>query len=485
VPVISFYPNFKFDKDSSIIFLTQDQIKKSKTLVMLDSLNHHIQEVIASGQFSAKEGQLFPIIFQKKVVLLVGLGEKKDLSSTALRIQVRKAFLSPYLNAPQSMVVLPFDEEEANIKALIEGIYIGTYGWRKYQNKMKNEKPAFEKDIVVVAKKKEVYADILTICEGVMLTRNLVNENADEATSEHVEKTIRQLSKNNKKVKIEVLNKKEMESEGLGLHLAVNKASAKEPKLIIVQYQGGSAKDPYTAIVGKGITFDTGGLNLKPTGSMETMRTDMSGSAAVVGILKNTLALEIKKNILFVCAMAENAIGSNAFKPGDVITSYSGKTVEIGNTDAEGRLVLADAFSYIIKNYKPSRIIDMATLTGACVIALGHDYAGLVTTDDDLSRKLIHSSKETDDRIWRLPIYPELKDAVKSQIADIRNLGFPKGAAGTLTAAEFLRQFTEGTPWAHLDIAGTAYVDNGCRLYYGQGATGIGVRLLTHYLMHN
>jgi leucyl aminopeptidase len=448
-------------------------------------LNSHLQAVIASEQFSGKECQVFPVIFQKKLILLVGLGESKDLSLTSLRIQVRKAFLSSYLNTIKSIEVLLHEDTESNVKAVIEGIVIGTYAWRKYQSKFKNEKSIVEKDIVIVAKKKDVYEDILTICEGVTLTLNLINENADVATAEYVEKTIRGLIKEKKNIKLEILNKKEMEAKGLGLHLAVNRASQKEPKLIIVQYEGASAKDKYTAIVGKGMTFDTGGLNLKPTGSIETMRTDMSGSAAVVGILKNVLALGIKKNILFVCSMAENAIGSDAFKPGDVITGYSGKTVEIGNTDAEGRLVLADAFSYIIKNYKPARIIDMATLTGACVVALGHDYAGMVATDNDLSRQLVHSSKETDDRIWRLPNYPELKDSVKSQIADIRNLGFPKGAAGALTAAEFLRQFTEGTPWAHLDIAGTAFVDTGGRLYYGQGATGMGVRLLTHYLRNN
>jgi leucyl aminopeptidase len=301
-------------------------------------------------------------------------------------------------------------------------------------------------------------------------------------TSEYIEKVIRQLTSGKKNISLEILNRKELKAKGLNLHLAVNQASPKEPKLIIVKYQGGATGDPYTALVGKGITFDTGGLNIKPTGSMETMRTDMSGAAAVVGILKNVLALGVKKNIIFVCTLAENAIGSASYKPGDVFVSYSDKTVEIGNTDAEGRLVLADAISYLIKNYKPERLIDLATLTGACVVALGYDYAALVTKDDEFSRQLVHSSNETDDRIWRLPIYPELKEAVKSQVADIKNVGFPKGAAGTLTAAEFLHQFTEGTKWAHLDIAGTAFVDGQSRLYYGHGATGFGVRLLTHFV---
>ena len=188
--------------------------------------------------------------------------------------------------------------------------------------------------------------------------------------------------------------------------------------------------------------------------------------------------------MLFVCAIAENLIDARSYKPGDVFKGYSGKTVEINNTDAEGRLVLADAISYVVKNYKPARLIDIATLTGACVVALGHDYTGLMTTDDNLSRALVHASNATDDRIWRLPIYPELKDHVKSSIADIKNTGL-KGAAGAISAAEFLRQFTSDTPWAHLDIAGTSYVEGGSRWYYSFGATGAGVRLLTNYLQNN
>jgi leucyl aminopeptidase len=201
--------------------------------------------------------------------------------------------------------------------------------------------------------------------------------------------------------------------------------------------------------------------------------------------LKNAIDLNLKKNILFVVGLAENAISSRAYKPGDVIRGYAGKTVEVGNTDAEGRLVLADAIAYVVKNYKPARIVDIATLTGACIVALGNDYTGLVTNDDKFSRQLVRSSNETDDRVWRLPMYPELKDAMKSRIADISNISSTRGAGGTITAAEFLHQFTEGTTWAHLDIAGTAFSDGPGRMYFGYGATGSGVRLMTHYFQHH
>ena len=298
-----------------------------------------------------------------------------------------------------------------------------------------------------------------------------MNDNDDTVTSDHIEKKIRQLIKGKKNISIEILNKKEMKAKKLGLHLAVNQGSNKEPKLIIVKYNGAAKSGDYTAFIGKGVTFDTGGINLKPSGHIETMRMDMSGAAAVIGTLKNTIALKLKKNVLFVCAVAENAIGSLAFKPGDVIRGYSGKTVEIGNTDAEGRLVLSDAIAYVVKNYKHARRIDIATLTGTCVVALGHYYMRFITNVDKFSRRLVRSSNDTDDRVWRLPIYPELKKSVSSKIADIRNLGYPKGAAGTVTAAEFLHQFTEGTTWAHLDIAGTAVDDGQGRLYFGHGAT--------------
>ena len=482
--MITLRPKAKFDKSATVIFFQQDQINKSSVPLSHKEIRRRVLDIIHSGQFSGENGELFPVISNKKIILMAGLGKKEKFSLTALRTTVKNTVQSTFLGKIKDIEIITHEQTDQVIKAAVEGILIGAYKWKKYQTKDKNDKTVDQKDIYLVADRKNIFDEAIKVCEGVNLARDLINDNADTVTSEYFEKIIRHLIKGKKNITVEVLNRKEMTAKGLGLHLAVNQGSPKEPKLIIVKYHGSPQKDKFTALIGKGMTFDTGGLNLKPTGSIETMRTDMSGAAAVVGLLKNTIALNLKKNIIFVCALAENAIGAKSYKPGDVFRSYSGKTVEIANTDAEGRLVLADAISYVVKNYKPARMIDLATLTGACVVALGHDYAGLVTTDDQLSRQLVHSSNETDDRAWRLPNYPEIKEAVKSQIADIRNLGFSKGAAGALTAAEFLRQFTEDTPWAHFDIAGTAYVDGHKRLYYGHGATGFGVRLLTHYLQN-
>ncbi len=483
--MITFRPQPKFDKEAVFILFTNEMVKNNQFGSLTPSLKKHIEILIKAKQFTGENGQTFPVVLDKSIVLLVGLGKKDDCTLTSLRIQIKKAFGSPYLSKIKNIELVPHLAEEASINAIIEGILIGTYSWKKYRSSPKNDDSIDEKNIFISAMKKDSFERTIIICEGMRLTRDLINDNADVVHSEFIEKIVRSLLKGRKDVQLELLGRREMEKKGLGFHLAVNQGSRYEPKLIIVKYTGDPKSKEYIALVGKGMTFDTGGLNLKPTNGIETMRTDMSGAAAVIGTLKNILALKLKKNVIFTMGVAENAIDALAYKPGDVIRGYAGKTAEIGNTDAEGRLVLADAIAYLVKNYKPSRIIDIATLTGACVVALGHDYTGLVTTDDDLSRQLIRSSKETDDRIWRLPIYPELKDSVKSSIADIKNIGSPRGAAGALTAAEFLRQFTEGTKWAHLDIAGTAYVDGCGRWYYGQGATGVGVRLLTHFVAHN
>ncbi len=483
--MISFRHPPKFDKEATVILVDKEQAKSRNFPFLSKTLKDSVAHVLDADQFSADNGQLFPVINGKQIILLVGVGKKNDVRTTALRSTLRGALLSSYLKKIKDVEIIVHEPKDDVIKAAIEAALIGTYSWEKYKTPDKNDKTIAKKHVFLAAAPKKEYAEAATICEGVNLARDLINDNADTITSAYFEKTVRELVKGKSSISLEILNKKEMEKYGLGLHLAVNQGSNKEPKLIIVRYKGTPKDGDYTAVVGKGMTYDTGGLNLKPTGHIETMRQDMSGAAAVVGTLKNAIALNLKKNVIFTCVMAENAIDALAYKPGDVIRGYSGKTVEIGNTDAEGRLVLADAFSYIIKNYKPARLIDIATLTGACVVALGHDYTGLVASDDKLAQKLSQAAEVTDDRVWRLPIYPELKDAVKSQIADIKNVGFPKGAGGTITAAEFLHQFTEGTPWAHLDIAGTAFVDGKQRMYFGHGATGASVRLLTNYLLNN
>ena len=463
--MISFRPQAKYDQDATVVLLTAGQTH-------------------ARFKKELEKGEIFPVLEGAKTFLFVGLGKIDRLSLTDLRIQVRKACLCAYLQKAKTVEIVPHRRDDAAIVAIIEGVAMGAYVWDKYKSRDKNDKTIKDKRITIAVEAKKIFTDAVVVCQGVKLTRDLVNDNADTVTSDYLEKTVRALIKGKKNIRLEILNRKELKAKGLNLLLAVNQASNKEPKLIIVRYNGGKKNEGYSALIGKGITFDTGGLNLKPTGSVETMKHDMSGAAAVCGILKNVLTLGIKKNLLFVLGIAENAIGPAAYKPGDVITGYAGKSIEIGNADAEGRLILADAFAYVVKNYKPDKMIDVATLTGSCVVALGFDYSGLFSNSDELARQLLEASNLTDDRAWRLPLYPELKEYIKSPIADLKNSSSVKGG-GANTAAEFLHQFTEGTTWAHLDIAGSAYTQGAERMYYGHGATGAGVRLLTHYLLNN
>ncbi|MCB1135296.1 MAG: leucyl aminopeptidase, partial [Chlamydiia bacterium] len=255
--------------------------------------------------------------------------------------------------------------------------------------------------------------------------------------------------------------------------------SCNEPAFIIMQHKGDPRSKDHTVIVGKGVTYDTGGLNLKPTGSMEDMKCDMSGAAVAFGTLYAAAKLGLKKNLSVVVAATENSIGSRSYKPGDVYSSYLGKTVEIGNTDAEGRLTLADALAYANKNLHPTRMIDLATLTGAMLIALGEEASGLMSNDDTLAEQLKQAGERTFERVWRLPLFDEYKDQLKSEIADISNIGGRH--AGSITAGIFLKEFVGDTPWAHLDIAGTAYLSK-ARRYHPKNGTGIGVRLLIDYL---
>jgi leucyl aminopeptidase len=485
-PKIVVQPKAMFNKPATIILFTVEQLAKQEFPYLgQHALRVAIKDVALNKQFKAEENEALPIYLGKKMILLVGLGKKSDFSLTALRMAIRKVLFVSYLQRENVIEVIPHSDDIENVKAVVEGICLGTYTWNKYRSAGKDKDDWGGKTIYLVSGRQKVVENTIEICLGVNLTRDLVNDNADLITADYLENVVRRLIHGRKDIKCEILNGKKLKERGLDLHLAVNQGSPKAPKLIIVKYQGAKKNSDYTAIVGKGITFDTGGLNLKSSGHIETMRSDMAGAAAVIGVLRNVLSLGIKKNVIFAIGIAENAIGSRAYKPGDVFRSFDGKTVEIANTDAEGRLVLADAIAYISKNYRPTRLIDIATLTGACVVALGHDYSGLIATDESLSRELLDLAQKTDDRAWRLPSYPELKESVKSQIADIRNLGYPKGAAGTLTAAEFLRQFTDNLPWAHLDIAGTAFAENSGRLYFGYGATGAGVRLLTAYFQNH
>ena len=326
--------------------------------------------------------------------------------------------------------------------------------------------------------KKYKYYD--AIKEGVFLSRDLVSEPPNVLNPKAYVKKIQKLSKLGLKVKS--YNEKELKKLGLNALLGVGQGSVNETYLVTIEWNGenNSLKKPLT-FVGKGVCFDTGGISLKPAKFMEEMKYDMAGSAAVVGLLKSLALRKAKVNAVGVVGLVENMPGGNAQRPGDVVKSYSGKTIEVLNTDAEGRLVLADALSFAEKKYKPKFIIDLATLTGAIIISLGEEYAGLFSNNEELSKNIFKASENVNEKVWRLPLHKNYDKLIDSSIADVQNINY-SGGAGSITAAQFLQRFIiNKTPWAHLDIAGMAFSKKAANLNPG-GATGFGVRLLNNLI---
>lgn len=322
------------------------------------------------------------------------------------------------------------------------------------------------------------FAEGSAIAQGVQFAKELGDLPANICTPSYLAKQAEQLGAA-ANLKVTVLDEKDMEAMGAGAFVSVAKGSSESGKLIIMEYQGATDKNaaPHM-LVGKGITFDTGGISLKPGAKMDEMKYDMCGAASVLGAMKALTLLKPQINVVGIITSAENMPAGHASKPGDVITTLSGKTVEILNTDAEGRLVLCDAITYGINNYKPESLVDIATLTGACMAALGGVNSGLFSQDDELAAELQQAAKESTDKVWRLPLEDEYQELLDSNFADIANIGGP--LAGATTAACFLSRFTEGTRWAHLDVAGTAWKSGGKE----KGATGRPVALLVTYLLN-
>lgn len=414
-------------------------------------------------------------------VILLGLGEAESITVESLRrayAAVCKAVNGHKLKTVNLLVPkIPDFAEEDILRGIAEGFLLANYAYRG--QKKESETTSLVNHICFITPAKnalKIVEKAITICEGVTFARDLVNGNADDVTPQFLAETTLALSKRFPKVKATIFDKKRLQKEGFGLILAVSQGSHVSPVMIVAEYKGNPKDKKTTVLVGKGVTYDTGGLNLKPTGSMETMKCDMGGAAAVLAILQVAASLELKHNITVVIPSVENSISATSYKPGDVYKGYSGKTVEIGNTDAEGRLILADALAYAVKHLHPKQIIDVATLTGAIEIALGSECAGLFCNNDVLADAILRSGRITFERVWRMPIFDEYREKLDSDVADLKNHGGRSG--GACVAAIFLKEFIEGDiPWAHLDIAATAYLGEKKR-YQPKYATGMGVRLL-------
>ncbi|NLE01960.1 MAG: leucyl aminopeptidase family protein [Fibrobacter sp.] len=434
--------------------------------------------------FKGDSGEISVRYEENTTKILCGIGDNATVDSKTIRTASAKAIQKAIdLKRTEVTFTLPNHSYPISLeKHIIEGIILGSYKFDKYKSEKYHRIETVE--IIGELSRAEVHRTE-TICKSTNFTRDLVNENASVITPEAFATEALKLQNSNH-CTVTVLNKKDIQKKGLNLIYSVGKGSQTPPCLIFIEYNGNKRSGKKTAIVGKGITFDSGGQNLKPTGSIETMRTDMAGAAAVLGTMKALIELNSPVNVVGVIVAAHNAIGSDAFFPGDIYKSYSGKTIEIHSTDAEGRLILADAVSYCQKQYKPDELIDLATLTGGILSALGDIVAGLFSNNDFLAEKLFEAGEKSSERLWRFPLYKEYSDALKGELGDLRNLSkLKKGYASSIIGAAFIQEFIEDIPWAHLDIAGTSFNEGATRGEIPQFATGFGVRLLMEYLAND
>lgn len=435
-------------------------------------IKKNIKEQLEAFSFNAQKEDSKELFFKENQIIIVKVPQNPTLE------EIRKAGFKTYhttKNYDEIGVEIPFEHEDEKREFII-GYYLSTYSFNKYISKKETTSTKLHcenisQDTIDYAK---------TLAQNVHEVRDLVNENSDVATPVYIEKLTKKFAKKHN-LKTHILDERQIVEKGLNLLYGVGKGSSNPPRLIIVEYLPNQSSKDLLALVGKGITFDTGGTNLKPSGFIEDMRLDMGGAATAYGTFKQLVEQKVQKNLLLVMSCAENSISHNSYKPGDVITGYGGKSVEVMNTDAEGRLVLADALSYLQKNFKPTQIIDMATLTGACPVALGPSLIAILGNSQETITQIFESGEKTGERVWQLPIYDEHREMLKSPIADCKNIGGKLG--GAITAAAFIEQFIEkDINWTHLDIAGAAW-STSQKEYIPQYATGIGVRLLVDYIL--
>ena len=446
-----------------------------------------LKRAMKAASFTGKAGSVLELVGPQGVsasrVLLAGLGKSGDVSAAGLekvggelagRLEkTTETALSIVLDgiaAPK----LPAGEAAARVAF---GAKLRSYRFDKYKTKKKDDKGEGLKTLTILSRAaaaaRKEYAPLSQVAAGMFLTRDLVNEPANILFPREFARRVRTLSKLG--VKVEVLGEAQMKKLGMGSLLGVGHGSQHESQLVVMRWMGGKTSEKPVAFVGKGVCFDTGGISIKPAANMEDMKGDMGGAACVTGLMHTLAARKAKVNAIGVIGLVENMPDGKAQRPGDIVTSMSGQTIEVINTDAEGRLVLADALWYTQNRFKPKFMIDLATLTGAIMIALGKEYAGLFSNDDRLAKQLSDVGEIEGEKVWRMPMGPAFDKMIDSRFADMKNVGGRDG--GSITAAQFLKRFVNDVPWAHLDIAGTAMASPQTATNQSWGS-GWGVRLL-------
>tara|TARA_B100001057_G_scaffold301745_1_gene301958 strand:- start:112 stop:1554 length:1443 start_codon:yes stop_codon:yes gene_type:complete len=467
--------------DYNLVFIYEDKLTSIIRTIGKGILNDDFKSAVKQKLVSGKAGStnIFSSKIYDKNYIFIGLGEKDKLD-----IQKFEKCLNAALKIINNYNIssISIDLTDVNIKNYnhIKGAIIETektqYNYKSSTKLTLKECSLKVSTSVTTSKLNAIKEESIAVANGLNTARRLGDTPPNICHPTFLAKEAKKLEKINKNLKVEILNEKQMQSLKMGSLLSVSQGSKQPAKLVIIKYMPIKKKRPIV-LVGKGITFDTGGISLKPSPSMDEMKYDMSGAGSVIGTMQACAEMNLKNNVIGILACAENMPSSTATRPGDVVTSMSGITIEILNTDAEGRLVLCDALTFS-KKYKPRYILDMATLTGACLVGLGKYPSGLFSNNDDLTSRIKESADRTGDRVWQLPLYNDYFEELKTNFADIQNIGGRYG--GAITAAAFLANFTEDEKWAHLDIAGTAW-DTG----NDKGSTGRPVKLLTDFVTSN
>jgi leucyl aminopeptidase len=448
-----------------------------------------IDKAINASTFKGKKDEILTLFaphgIEHSKIVLIGLGKPEKLTPLAYQ-EIGAKIVASLAKCQDSHAFINIVDEKIphladSVAYMAAGAEIRSWKFDQYKTKKKDDSPL--KELVFITPNKthteNCFEPLKAINEGMALTRHVVSEPPNVIYPESMAEIAKGLKKLG--VKVDVLDEKHMKKLGMNALLGVGQGSIRESQLIVLEWMNGPKDQAPIAIVGKGVTFDTGGISIKPSNGMEDMKYDMAGSGVVLGLLKSLALRKAKINVVGVMGMVENMPSGSAQRPSDVVTSMSGQTIEILNTDAEGRLVLADALWYTQDRFKPQAMIDLATLTGAINVALGWEYAGLFSNSDTLAEKLANAGKLVGEKLWRLPMGDSYDKDIDSDIADVKNTGSGRGA-GSITAAQFLQRFVNNVPWAHLDIASMAWEKKEKSLI-AKGASGFGVRLLNEFLM--
>jgi leucyl aminopeptidase len=447
-----------------------------------------IREIVESKEFTGKEGSM-SVIHNKpgssiRRVVLLGMGDRKNLEPEKTRNLTGKVVSKSKELATDEFVIVPFKYiDYEHVSAIVEGIKLSDYSFSNYK---KDEDITELNQVRILTGKnlpaiQNIIKSAVVLSDAVIFTRDISNLPPNDCSPKVLASFSEKLTANSK-IKVRVIGKEEMETYGFGGILAVGRGSSSSPNLIVIEYSGSTKNGKPIVIVGKAVTFDTGGISIKPSDKMEEMKYDKCGGCNVIGIMKAISDLDLKSNVIGIIPAVENMPSGDSYRPGDIIRMYNSKTVEVLNTDAEGRIILGDALAFAVKTFSPQSIIDMATLTGAAIIALGSNVAALVGNNREMVTKILEFSSQTGEKIWELPLFDDYKEQLKSSNADIKNIGGRGG--GAITAAAFLSYFVDDIPWVHLDIAGTAWNQEGTKekTYNPKGATGFGIRTIVKFI---